>query len=114
MKIENPVKQATGAVTKGVRNATKPELISTVAGFAGSRVLEKLAYENFRNVFGDNSVEGGLTSPQRTARTVLKATAAVLVAGTMIPSRNGNIRGAGVGLASGLLWHVLNDFNINV
>lgn len=112
--IEKTLKQATGAVSKGVRNATRPELLSTVAGFAGSRVVEKAAYSGFRQVFGDNSVDGGLTQGQKTARTVFKAAGAVLVAGTLIPSRNRNVQAAGVGLASGLLWHVLNDFGINV
>lgn len=101
-------------VTTGAKRVVAPASLATVAGFASSRLLETSLYSAFRGTFGDNSAEGGLTSSQRTARTVAKVGLAVLAGGMLIPAKNANVRAAGVGLMAGATWHALNDFGINV
>jgi len=112
--LKNPVQSTTKVLKKGAENAIRPEVWATVGGFASSRIIETTMYSGFRNVFGDNSVEGGLTPAQRQARIVGKISAAVIIGGLVVPSRNRMWQGAGVGAVSGLLWHTLNDFGINV
>lgn len=108
------IKKATSTITEGAKKALQPESLGVVAGFAGSRVVERLAYGMFLPVFGVNDGVNTLTTSQRTARIVLKAGAAVLVAGTLFGAKQPVVRGAAVGLVGGWTWHLLNDFGVNV
>lgn len=101
-------------IQSGAKQALKAESLGVVGGFAGSRVVERLAYGAFRGVFGHNSGPGSLSGRERTARIVFKAATAVLVAGVGFSARNAVARGAAVGMVGGLTWHVLNDLGINV
>lgn len=98
----------------GAKVATKPQALATVAGLAGSRVLEVAAYKSARGVFGTNTGPGSLTGAQRTARVLYKAAYVVLAGGLLVTRPNEIAKGAGVGLVAGGTWHILNDFGINV
>lgn len=101
-------------VTKGAEKVIQPSALAVVGGFAGSAVLERSAYQAMRGVFGTNTGPGSLTPSQRNARTMLKASLAILAGGALVTSQNPVVKNLGVGLMAGATWHTLNDFGINV
>jgi len=111
--LENVVKDSRRTVERGLTNARRPELWSTVGGFAGSRVVEVAAYRMARGTFGTNTGAGSLTGAQRAARVALNLTGAIVAAGALIPSRDRNLQGLGIGMSAGFLWHALNAVGIN-
>lgn len=111
--VENAVKSTRRTLERGLANARRPELLSTVGGFAGSRIVEVAAYRMARATFGTNAGAGSLTGGQRAARVALNLTGAIVAAGALIPSRDRNIQGLGIGMASGFLWHALNAVGVN-
>lgn len=113
-KAPNVLADIPDTLTTGVKNTVAPVALAGVGGLASSRLIERTIYQSFEGTFGVNTGEGSLTEQQQAYRTVTKGATAVLAGGLMVPSRNRIVRAAGVGLMLGSLWHVLNDFGINV
>lgn len=110
--IQPSIKNARTTLERGLANARRPELLATVGGFAGSRVLEVSAYKLARGTFGTNTGAGSLTGGQRAARVALNLAGAIVAAGALVPSRNRNTQGLGIGMAAGFMWHALNAVGI--
>lgn len=100
-------------IMRGIDNAKRPELLATVGGFAGSRVLEVAAYKVARDTFGTNTGAGALTGGQKTARVALNLVGAIVAAGALIPARDRRVQSLGIGMAAGFLWHALNVVGVN-
>ena len=111
--IAPTIKNARTTLEEGLKNARRPELLATVGGFAGSRILEVSAYRLARDTFGANSGPGTLTGGQRAARVALNLAGAIVSAGALVPARDRRVQGLGIGMTAGFLWHALNAVGIN-
>lgn len=113
----------TQTITKSAKRVARPDVLAATAGFAATRLAERSVYGMAPGVFGENSTtynpdtnENDVTQPngsQRFARGAYLVGQAA-AGGYMAMKTTPAVRGAGIGVAAGSVWHLANLLGINL